>query len=72
MTDEEADKVKKIIFCTGKVYYDLIKERAKKELDSKIVIARVEQVIITHTSSTSSTMMPVTLSFWFAVVSIPI
>ena len=41
---ENAEKVKKLIFCTGKVYYELIKERTKKELDSKIAIVRVEQV----------------------------
>lgn len=41
---ENAEKVKRLIFCSGKVYYDLTKERARKDLDSSIAIARVEQV----------------------------
>ena len=41
---ENGEKVKRLIFCTGKVYYELMKERAAKELNSKIAISRVEQV----------------------------
>ena len=37
-------EVKKIIFCSGKVYYDLIKNRRDRNLDDSIAIARVEQV----------------------------
>ena len=40
----DAEHVKKLIFCTGKVYYDLYKERSKKELASSIAITRVEQL----------------------------
>lgn len=42
----EADpkKVKKLMFCTGKVYYDLLKERASKGLEESIAIVRVEQL----------------------------
>ncbi|KAL4240079.1 hypothetical protein ACF0H5_000873 [Mactra antiquata] len=36
--------VKKVIFCTGKVYYDLVKEREKMDLESSIAIARIEQI----------------------------
>lgn len=36
--------VKKVIFCTGKVYYDLVKEREKMDLEESIAIARIEQV----------------------------
>ncbi|CAB4045740.1 2-oxoglutarate dehydrogenase-like, mitochondrial, partial [Paramuricea clavata] len=36
--------VKKLILCTGKVYYDLIKARDEKKLDSDIAITRVEQL----------------------------
>lgn len=36
--------VKKLIFCSGKVYYDIVKEREKLELTDKIAIARVEQI----------------------------
>jgi len=36
--------VQKIIFCTGKVYYDLIKERREKGLEDKIAIHTIEQI----------------------------
>jgi len=36
--------VKKLIFCSGKVYYDLDKERSTKERENEIAIARVEQL----------------------------
>lgn len=42
---ENAEKVKRLIFCSGKVYYELTKERARKDLDSSIAIARVEQLM---------------------------
>ncbi|KAK6187666.1 hypothetical protein SNE40_005643 [Patella caerulea] len=41
---ENADTVKKVIFCTGKIYYELVKERQKKNLDSELAITRVEQI----------------------------
>ena len=41
---DSADHVKKLIFCTGKVYYDLTKERTQKEKVSDIAITRVEQL----------------------------
>merc|ERR1719210_2394917 len=41
---EAPDRVKRVIFCTGKIYYELVKERAKKGLDHRIAIARVEQI----------------------------
>merc|ERR1712066_70275 len=36
--------VKKVIFCTGKVYYDLIKARRDAGLEKEIAIATVEQI----------------------------
>ncbi|KAH0954038.1 hypothetical protein HN011_008403 [Eciton burchellii] len=41
---EDPDSVKKLLFCSGKVYYDLKKARAEEKLDNKIAIARVEQI----------------------------
>ncbi|GFS24520.1 2-oxoglutarate dehydrogenase, mitochondrial [Elysia marginata] len=41
---EEPMKVKKIVFCTGKVYYELVKERSQKHLKGEIAITRVEQL----------------------------
>ena len=38
-----AKKVKRVIFCSGKVYYDIIAERAKKEIDD-IAVVRIEQL----------------------------
>ena len=42
---ENPEQVKKLIFCTGKVYYDLVKEREKLELEEQLAITRIEQVI---------------------------
>jgi len=36
--------VKKVIFCSGKVYYELCKEREKKGLVENIAISRIEQL----------------------------
>ena len=41
--DVVADKVKRIIACSGKVYYDLIKRREEKK-GSDVAIIRVEQL----------------------------
>ncbi|VDP23223.1 unnamed protein product [Soboliphyme baturini] len=36
--------VKRLIFCSGKVYYDLVKERATLKEDDQVAIARLEQI----------------------------
>jgi len=41
---DNAERVKKLLFCTGKVYYDLVKEREQKGHMEDVAIARVEQV----------------------------
>lgn len=41
-----ASNVKKLIFCSGRVYYDLTKARAENKLEADVAIARVEQVSI--------------------------
>jgi 2-oxoglutarate dehydrogenase E1 component len=46
VASESPSSVQKLIFCTGKVFYDLRKARATKGLDKEIAIARVEQVEI--------------------------
>ena len=38
-----ADKVKRIIFCSGKVYYDLLNYRTQRKVDNAAII-RVEQL----------------------------
>lgn len=41
---ETPGEVKRVIFCTGKVYYDLIKERKNQDLEKEVAITRLEQV----------------------------
>uniref|UniRef100_A0A1L8E1Z8 2-oxoglutarate dehydrogenase complex component E1 n=1 Tax=Nyssomyia neivai TaxID=330878 RepID=A0A1L8E1Z8_9DIPT len=41
---EKPSGVKKVIFCSGRVYYDLLKARRDNKLESDIAIARVEQI----------------------------
>ena len=41
--DIDASKVKRVIACSGKVYYDLVKKRAERE-DDDVAIIRVEQL----------------------------
>ncbi|CAA9993310.1 unnamed protein product [Nesidiocoris tenuis] len=41
---QNPSSVKKLIFCSGKVYYDLKKARADRNLESSIAICRVEQI----------------------------
>jgi 2-oxoglutarate dehydrogenase E1 component len=42
-TAKNAKKVKRVVFCSGKVYYDLIEEAARREL-ADVAILRVEQL----------------------------
>ncbi|XP_042288705.1 2-oxoglutarate dehydrogenase-like, mitochondrial [Thunnus albacares] len=37
-------QVKRVIFCTGKVYYELAKERKRQNLERDIAIIRLEQI----------------------------
>ncbi|XP_066601305.1 2-oxoglutarate dehydrogenase complex component E1 isoform X3 [Prorops nasuta] len=41
---DNSNNVKKLLFCSGKVYYDLKKSRGERQADDKIAIARVEQI----------------------------
>ncbi|MDR2127810.1 MAG: 2-oxoglutarate dehydrogenase E1 component [Burkholderiaceae bacterium] len=41
--DLDAAKVKRVVVCSGKVYYDLVKKRAEKEVDD-VAILRIEQL----------------------------
>lgn len=38
------EQVRRLIFCTGKVYYDLVKERSNQCLEDQVAITRLEQV----------------------------
>lgn len=41
--DLDDNKVKRIVFCSGKVYYDLLETRRKEEIDD-VAIVRIEQL----------------------------
>lgn len=41
--DIDADKVKRVVFCTGKVYYDLLKARSDQGI-TDVALCRVEQL----------------------------
>jgi 2-oxoglutarate dehydrogenase E1 component len=44
IVDEAADKkVRKIVFCSGKIYYDLLEKKEKENIND-VVIARLEQL----------------------------
>ncbi|XP_044743763.1 2-oxoglutarate dehydrogenase, mitochondrial-like [Chrysoperla carnea] len=38
------DKISKLLFCSGRVYYDIMEERGKKKLNDDIAICRIEQL----------------------------
>nr|KAF6294166.1 oxoglutarate dehydrogenase L [Pipistrellus kuhlii] len=38
------ERVRRLIFCTGKVYYDLVKERSTQCLEDQVAITRLEQI----------------------------
>lgn len=42
-TNIEADKVDRVVLCSGKVYYDLVDKRSKEEVDN-VAIVRIEQL----------------------------
>nr|KAF6457956.1 oxoglutarate dehydrogenase L [Rousettus aegyptiacus] len=38
------EQVGRLIFCTGKVYYDLVKEWSSQGLEEQVAITRLEQI----------------------------
>lgn len=44
-TATNPEKVKRLIFCTGKIYYELTRERKNRGMDEAIAVVRIEQVI---------------------------
>ena len=37
------DKIRRVVMCSGKVYYDLLQHRQEKEIDD-VAIVRIEQL----------------------------
>lgn len=40
----DPQKVKRVVFCTGKIYYELIRERKNRGMDEAVAVVRIEQV----------------------------
>lgn len=38
------EKVKRVIFCTGKIFYELTRERKNRGMDDDVAVLRIEQV----------------------------
>lgn len=41
---QDPARVKRVLFCSGKVYYDLAKRRKEQKLEREVAIIRLEQV----------------------------
>jgi probable 2-oxoglutarate dehydrogenase E1 component DHKTD1 len=39
---KQSANVERVVFVSGKIYYDLVKEREKRGLDDKIAFIRIE------------------------------
>ncbi|XP_077585510.1 2-oxoglutarate dehydrogenase-like, mitochondrial isoform X1 [Stigmatopora nigra] len=44
LSSQNAPLVRRLIFCTGKVFYDLNKERRRQNLEKDVAIVRLEQI----------------------------
>jgi len=44
VASENPEQVKRLVLCSGKVYYELNKERTTRDLNNKVAITRVEQL----------------------------
>lgn len=40
----EASRVSRVMLVSGKIYYDLVKERQARKLDNKVALIRVEEL----------------------------
>uniref|UniRef100_A0A8C6VLB5 2-oxoglutarate dehydrogenase complex component E1 n=1 Tax=Naja naja TaxID=35670 RepID=A0A8C6VLB5_NAJNA len=41
---QNPEQVKRVLFCTGKLYYELIRERKTQNMEANVAITRVEQL----------------------------
>ena len=56
-TDCQADKVHRILFCTGKIYYDLLQERQQRNIET-FAIVRLEQLYPLAEKDLASALAP--------------
>jgi 2-oxoglutarate dehydrogenase E1 component len=52
-----ANKIKRVIFCSGKVYYDLLNYRTENKIDNAAIV-RVEQLYPLHETKLKSMVKP--------------
>jgi 2-oxoglutarate dehydrogenase E1 component len=52
-----AEKVSRVILCSGKVYYDLLKHRDSNKL-SDVALVRIEQIYPLHDKKLAQTLKP--------------
>lgn len=41
---QNPSEVKRVVFCTGKIYYELTRERKLRNMENSVAITRIEQV----------------------------
>jgi probable 2-oxoglutarate dehydrogenase E1 component DHKTD1 len=55
---KQSANVERVVFVSGKIYYDLVKEREKRGLDDKIAFIRIEvRVKIVRLQNSPSNIM---------------
>jgi 2-oxoglutarate dehydrogenase E1 component len=58
--DESAppDRVRSVLFCSGKVYYDLLEERERRGLEAEVALVRVEQLYPWDAEAVRAALVP--------------
>jgi 2-oxoglutarate dehydrogenase E1 component len=55
---QNAETVRRVLFCSGKVYYDLLEEREKRGAEAEAAIVRVEQIYPWDSSGVAAALAP--------------
>jgi 2-oxoglutarate dehydrogenase E1 component len=59
-TARNPEAVRRVLFCSGKVYYDLAEDREKRGLESEVAIVRVEQIYPWDDAAIAAALAPYT------------